>query len=219
MKYNPKDAFYRKAKKEGYRSRAAYKLDEINRRFGLVRPGDYVVDLGAAPGGWLQVLARLVGKSGKVVGVDLQKMEAFKEPNITLLEADITAEETAETIRRLLGSAADCVVSDLAPRLSGIRDADLSRSAELVCSALRLSELLLKPGGKLLLKTFQGGGTDVLFAEIQKRFASAQRTRPEATRHGSSEIYFVARGFKPAPKPIDAPASLSPEPGQRLRRR
>ena len=210
MKYNPKDAFYRKAKKEGYRWRAAYKLDEINRRFGLIRPGDRIVDLGAAPGGWLQVLARSVGKSGKVVGVDLQKMEAFKEPNITLLEADITAEGTAETIERLLGSAADCVLSDLAPRLSGIRDADLSRSEELVRSALQLSESLLKSGGKLLVKTFQGGETDVLFAEIQKRFASAQRTRPEATRHGSSEIYFVARGFKPAPKPIDAPRSLQP---------
>jgi 23S rRNA (uridine2552-2'-O)-methyltransferase len=210
MKYNPKDAFYRKAKKEGYRSRAAYKLEEINRRFSLVRPGDRVVDLGAAPGGWLQVLARAAGKSGKVVGVDLQKMEAFKEPGIILLEADITAEETAATIRRLLGSAADCVVSDLAPRLSGIRDADVSRSAELVRSALQLSESLLKPGGKLLVKAFQGSETDVLFAEIQKRFASAQRTRPEATRQGSSEIYFLARGFKPSSKPVEAPVSDQP---------
>jgi 23S rRNA (uridine2552-2'-O)-methyltransferase len=210
MKYNPKDAFYRKAKKEGYRSRAAYKLEEINRRFGLVRPGDRIVDLGAAPGGWLQVLAGAVGKSGKVVGVDLEKIEAFEKPNIILLQADIRSEATAEAIKRLLGSAAECVLSDLAPRLSGIRDADLSRSAELVRSALRLSDSLLKPGGKLLVKTFQGDETDLVFTEIQSRFASAQRTRPEATRQGSSEIYVLARGFKPARKAIDAHASPQP---------
>jgi len=195
MAYQPKDAFYRKAKSEGYRSRAAYKLLELNRRFRLLKPGDRVVDLGAAPGGWVQVAARLAGPEGKVVGVDLQPIEPFKDKNIALLQADITSEAGEMEITATLGSKADCILSDLSPRLTGIRDADVSRSLELCRSALRLACRLLRPGGHFLVKTFVGEELRVYTEELGKRFRSVERTRPEATRRGSSEIYLCAKGF------------------------
>lgn len=196
MVYQPKDAFYRRAKKEGYRSRAAYKLLELNQRFNLIRPGDRVVDLGAAPGGWLQVASQLTGKNGKVIGVDIQLIEAFKEENIFILQGDITFKECQEKVKGLLGARADCVLSDLSPRLSGIRDADRSRSVELARSALQVASCLLRPGGNFLVKTFMGEELKSLSLELKGPFRSLQRTRPESTRKGSSEIYLCAQGFK-----------------------
>ena len=195
MIYQPKDVFYRRAKEEGYRSRAAYKLLELNQRFRLIRPGDRVVDLGAAPGGWLQVASRLTGKNGKVMGVDLQPIEAFKEENIFILQGDITSEECQEKVIGLLGSWADCVLSDLSPRLSGIRDADRGRSVELARSALQVASRLLKAGGNFLAKTFMGEELKALSLELKEHFGSVQRTRPESTRKGSSELYVCAQGF------------------------
>lgn len=199
MAYNPRDAFYRKAKREGYRSRAAYKLLELNRRYHLLRPADRVVDLGAAPGGWLQVASQLVGPKGKVVGVDLNVIDPPKEKNIATLQGDITSEETQKQIRETLQSDADCVLSDLSPPLSGIRDADMSRSIELNRTALKVATRLLKPGGNFLMKSFVGEELNDLAGEIQKWFRSVQRSRPEATRKGSSEIYFCAKGFQKGP--------------------
>jgi 23S rRNA (uridine2552-2'-O)-methyltransferase len=196
MIYQPKDGFYRRAKKEGYRSRAAYKLLELNRRFHLIKAGDRVVDLGAAPGGWLQVASQLTGKRGQVIGVDLEPIEAFNEPNIVLFRGDITSEETLGKVKDLLGTLADCVISDLAPHLSGIRDADLSRSLELNRSALRVACQLLKPGANFVVKAFTGKELDDFFREVEERFHSVQRTRPEATRKGSTEIYLFAKGFR-----------------------
>jgi len=196
MAYQPKDAFYHKAKREGYRSRAAYKLLELNRRFRLLRVGDRVVDLGAAPGGWLQVASQLVGPKGKVVGVDVQAIEPLGTQNVHLLQVDIAAEETPAKIGDLLGFPADCVVSDLSPRLSGIRDADVSRSVELVRMALKVACTILRPGGHFVIKAFVGEEIGALSKEIGRHFNSLDRTRPEATRKGSSEIYFVAKGFK-----------------------
>jgi len=193
--YQPKDAFYRRAKKEGYRSRAAYKLLELNRRFHLIRPGDKVVDLGAAPGGWLQVASQLAGEKGRVVGIDLQPIGPLKEKNISVLQGDITSEESQKQIREALGAAADCVLSDLSPRLSGIRDADVSRSLELARMALHVARQLLKPRGRFLVKTFVGEELNEFQLDLEKHFLSVQRTRPEATRKGSSEIYLCAQGF------------------------
>jgi 23S rRNA (uridine2552-2'-O)-methyltransferase len=198
MKYQPRDAFYRKAKKEGYRSRAAYKLAELSRRFQLVKRGDRVVDLGAAPGGWLQVAAELAGPRGKVVGVDLQPVQPFQEPNIVVLQSDATSEECAQKIAELLGGPADCVLSDLSPKLSGIRDADIARSVELIHLAHTVARRLLRPGGNLLVKSFAAEELHEFFQALKQDFSSVDRTRPEATRKGSSEIYFCARGFRGA---------------------
>ena len=196
MIYQPKDIFYRRAKKEGYRSRAAYKLLELNRRFHLIRPGDRVVDLGAAPGGWLQVASQLAGKKGRVLGVDIQPIEPFKEENVLVLQGDVTSEECQEKIIGLLGSRADCVLSDLSPRLSGIRHADVSRSVELVRSALTIASRLLRPGGNFLVKTFVGEELNALSSELKRHFRSLLRTRPESSRKGSSELYICAQGFQ-----------------------
>jgi 23S rRNA (uridine2552-2'-O)-methyltransferase len=198
MTYQPKDAFYRKAKKEGYRSRATYKLLELSRRFQLIQPGERVVDLGAAPGGWLQVAAELAGPKGKVVGIDLQPIAPFHEPNIALLRGDAASEECGKKIEELLGGKADCVLSDLSPRLTGIHDADIARSIELIRLAHAVARRLLRPGGNFLVKSFVAQELQAFFLELKKDFSSVDRTRPEATRKGSSEIYFCARGYRGA---------------------
>ncbi|HEY2988290.1 MAG TPA: RlmE family RNA methyltransferase [Candidatus Binatia bacterium] len=198
MKYQPKDTFYRKAKREGYRSRAAYKLLELNDRFKLFRPGDRVVDLGAAPGGWLQVAAGLAGPRGKIVGVDLQPIAPFSESSIVALRGDATSAECLEKIKEILGAPAQCVLSDLSPRLTGIRDADVSRSVELIRLAHGAARRLLAPGGNFLVKSFVAEELQEFFLELKRDFSSVQRTRPEATRKGSSEIYFCAKGFRRA---------------------
>ena len=196
MIYQPKDAFYRKAKREGYRSRAAYKLLELNRRFQLIKPGDRVVDLGAAPGGWLQVGAQLAGPKGKVLGVDLQPIAALGESHVVILQGDVASAECREKIKGLLGSAADSVLSDLSPRLTGIHDADISRSVELARLAHKVACELLRPGGNFLVKTFVGEELAAFSVELKQNFLSVHRTRPEATRKGSSEIYLCAKGFR-----------------------
>ena len=196
MKYRPKDAFYRKAKEAGYRSRAAYKLLELSRRFRLIKPGDRVLDLGAAPGGWLQVAAELAGPKGKVLGIDLQAIEPFREPSIVVVQGDIASRECRDKIKEILGGAADSVLSDLSPRLTGIRDADISRSVELIRLAHGVARELLRPGGNFLVKTFVAEELRDFFSELKEDFALVDRTRPEATRKGSSEIYFCARGFR-----------------------
>jgi len=196
VNYQPKDAFYRRAKKEGYRSRAAYKLLEINQRYRLIRPGARVVDLGAAPGGWLQVAVHLVGPHGIVLGVDLQPIAPLGSKNIIVLQDDITKEGTRAKIKDLLAGPADCVLSDLAPALTGIRDTDVSRALELFDYARGLALGILAEGGNFLAKTFQAPETATVVAELKRHFSSVTRTRPDATRKASSEIYLVAQDFK-----------------------
>jgi 23S rRNA (uridine2552-2'-O)-methyltransferase len=196
MAYNRQDRYYKKAKQEGYRSRAAYKLLELQQRFRLLRPGDLVVDLGAAPGGWLQVAAKSVAPNGRVIGVDLQPMDTFREPNIELLRGDITADETLEKIKALLAGPAHCVLSDLAPKLSGIRDADVARCLVLNQTALHVAVRILRPGGSLLIKSFISNDLHAFTAELKGFFRVVERTRPEATRQGSSEFYFCAKDFR-----------------------
>jgi len=194
--YQPKDKYYRKAKREGYRSRAAYKLLEISQRFRLIRPGNHVVDLGAAPGGWLQVVSELVGARGRVYGFDLQTMRPFPQKNIQLYQLDVLADHSTEEIRHKLGRSVDCVLSDMAPRLSGIRDADLARALELTEKGYEVACGLLKPGGVFLFKTFMGVELGEVLKAMSRRFQNVQRVRADATRKGSSEIYVVAKGFK-----------------------
>ena len=195
MVYKPQDSYYKKAKREGYRSRAAYKLLELQQRFRLMRPGVVVVDLGAAPGGWLQVAAKFVGQSGKVIGIDLQPIETLREANIIFFQGDITSPEISKKISELVDGKVHCVLSDLAPRLSGIRDADAARCLELNRTALTVATALLRPGGSFLVKGFVNQELHTFTLELKQHFHSVQRTRPEATRQGSSEFYFFAKDF------------------------
>lgn len=195
MVYTPQDRYFKKAKQDGYRSRAAYKLVELQQRFRLINPGDRVVDLGAAPGGWLQVAAKLVGPNGKVIGVDVQAIQPFQERNIGLIQGDILTGETQTKVKELLGGTAHCVLSDMAPKLSGIRDADMARSYELNQMALQVAKELLRPGGVLLVKSFVSEDLQSYTAELKNHFTLVQRTKPEASRQGSSEFYFYAKGY------------------------
>jgi len=199
MTFKLQDRYFKKAKQEGYRSRAAYKLLELQRRFRLMRPGDFIVDLGAAPGGWLQVAAEIVGPTGKLIGVDLQSIGNFRKSNIFLFQGDITSAATHANIKELLGGSAHCVLSDMAPKLSGIRDADVARCLELNRAALAVAALLLRTGGSLVVKSFVSDDLQTFTQELQKVFASVQRTRPEASRQGSSEFYFCAKDFRGLP--------------------
>ena len=195
MVYTPQDRYFKKAKQDGYRSRAAYKLVELQQRFRMINPGDRVVDLGAAPGGWLQVAAKLVGPNGKVIGVDVQAIQPFQERNIGLIQGDILIGETQTKVKELLGGTAHCVLSDMAPKLRGIRDADMARSYALNQMALQIAKELLRPGGVLVVKSFVSEDLQSYTAELKNHFAMVQRTKPEASRPGSSEFYFYAKGY------------------------
>jgi 23S rRNA (uridine2552-2'-O)-methyltransferase len=201
MSYNPHDRYFHKAKQEGYRSRAAYKLLELQQRYRILRSGDKIVDLGAAPGGWLQVTSKIVGAKGKVVGIDLQEIQPFGQQNIALIHGDATSAAVQEQIKVLLGGTADAVISDMAPKLSGIRDADMARAAELQRLALQVAAQLLRPGGLLVIKSFMSSDLAELTAELKSLFADVQRTKPEATRQGSSEFYFIAKNFRAGQRP------------------
>jgi len=202
MSYNPQDSYFKKAKQEGYRSRAAYKLLELQQRYRILKAGDGVIDLGAAPGGWLQVAAKVVGPNGRVIGVDFDSIHPLPERNIILLNGDIRSGELQRRIQELLGGPADCVLSDLAPKLSGIRDADMARCLELNRTALAVARQLLRRGGLLLVKSFISDDLQLFTAELKQHFSAVQRTKPEATRQGSSEFYFFAKGFTGQAAPL-----------------
>lgn len=195
--YDPRDSFYRKAKEQNLRARSAFKIDEIQHRFRLVRPGDAVVDLGAAPGGFLQILAQTVGPGGRIVGVDIVDIKALGGV-VATLTADVMDPALEGRIRALLGRpSADVVASDLAPKTSGIRDADEARSLNLAGRAFQLARALLHPGGHFVAKVFMGGEFDVFFAEVRAGFEEARVVRPEATRARSREVYVVAQRRRP----------------------
>lgn len=188
--------YYLKAKKLNYRSRASFKLHQIDERFGVFKPGGAVADLGAAPGGWLQVAKEKVGEQGKVVGVDLQAIEPL--PGIRTIRGDITEKETVEELKSLLGEKADTVISDMAPNISGSYSMDHARSVDLCAHALDFARQVLKPGGSLVMKIFEGDMMNEFLAEVRKSFSSVRLHSPKASRSSSSEIYIIAKGFREA---------------------
>lgn len=189
-----KDHYYRKAKQERYRSRAAYKLKQLNRKFRIVKPKDVVLDLGAAPGGWTQVLRDLVGPKGFVLGVDLQDIRPFTFENVRFIKGDFSKDEIIDEIKGIIPSV-DAVVSDASPDISGVWDIDHFRSVELSRNALSIAGEILKPGGTFLIKIFQGSETEDFFREVKDTFSYARRAKPKASRDQSSEIYIAAKGF------------------------
>lgn len=198
--YERKDSYYARAKRAGRRSRAAYKLEELNRQFRLLGRGARVLDLGAWPGGWLQVAAEAVGPQGRVVGIDLVPIEPLpNHPQVALLKGDLNDPGMAAKLRECLGGQADVVMSDMAPKLSGVRDRDVAAAQRLAEIALAIALSLLRPGGDLLLKLFMSDEVSGFLARLRLSFDEVRTTRPEATRKGSAEIYALARGLKSPP--------------------
>ena len=189
------DRYVRQAKAEGYRSRAAYKLLEIDRKDRLLRPGMRVLDLGAAPGGWSQVVARKVGPQGRVVAIDL--LEIAPISGVSVLRGDVREPQAREALREALGGTADLVLSDLSPNLSGIPGVDQARGAELAELALELAGEILKPTGALVVKVFQGEAFAEVLNRIKRAFKAVSVRKPGASRGESRETYVLARGLKP----------------------
>lgn len=187
-----KDGVYKKAMKAGYRARAAYKLLEIQQRNDIIRPSDNVVDLGAAPGSWLQVLRDLTG--GKVIGVDLNPIAPIG--GVTTIIGDFTDPLVQERIREEAGGIVNIVVSDASPKLSGQKTYDQARAIGLGEDALAFACTLLKPGGNMIIKSFQGELFGELFAETKKHFYAVRGYRTKASRKGSAETYIIAKNFK-----------------------
>ena len=191
-----KDDYYNRAKQQGYRSRAAYKLKQLDSDAGLISDGDTVVDLGAAPGGWLQVASELVGEGGTVVGVDLQRIDSIE--GVETIRGDMTEDETRERIVESIGEA-DVVVSDMAPNMTGEYSLDHARSVYLARTAFETSLELLAPDGDFVAKVFEGPDTDELRADIDEEFEYVRTIHPDASRDSSSELYMVAKGRLTAP--------------------
>jgi len=194
--YDPKDYYFRQARKHGLRARSAYKIEEILRRHGLLRRGDAVLDLGAAPGGFLQVLAERVGEAGRVVGVDLEPIRNLGKAWVQTAVVDLLAPEALERIRALHPGRFRLVTSDMAPRTIGVKVTDEARSLELVRMALRVAGATLTRGGALVAKVFMGGDFPSLRREFAERFEEVHVVRPEATREHSYEVYLVGKGFR-----------------------
>jgi 23S rRNA (uridine2552-2'-O)-methyltransferase len=196
--YERKDAFHARAKREGFASRAAYKLEEIQRESRLLRSGDRVVDLGCWPGGWLQVAAQAVGAKGRVVGIDLAAVEPpLHKENVIALVGDLADPAISQQILDRLGGSADVVLSDAAPKLTGVRATDRAREEALLEALEARIPELLRPGGSALAKLLDCPEADQLRARLTRRFASARVIRPKATRKGSSERYLLLRDFRP----------------------
>ena len=191
MRDRRRDPYHRRAVAEGYRARSAYKLAELSDRFRLLREGDYVVDLGAAPGGWLQVVLDRIGARGLAVGVDLEVVRPLPASNAVLLRADVRDPGTKAAVLDRLGRQADVVLSDLSPRLTGVAATDEARAAELAEAILTLLPSILRPGGRFLMKTFMGPGYRTLLEQLRQRFGQVKTTRATATRHGSAELYLA----------------------------
>lgn len=193
LREHERDVYVQKARGEGYRSRAAYKLKDIDRRDRLLRPGMTVVDLGAAPGGWSQVVRARLGTRGTVIAVDMLEMPSLA--GVTFIQGDFTDADVLRAVREAAAGGVDLVLSDMAPNMSGMRAVDQPRMMHLAECALAFAEQTLKPGGDLLLKVFHGEGFDEFLRMLRARFAKVAIRKPEASRDRSSETYVLARGL------------------------
>ena len=189
-----RDIYVEQANRSGWRSRAVFKLEQIQDKEHLLKPGVLCVDLGSAPGSWSQLAARLVGATGRVIAIDLLPMEPI--PGVEFLQGDFTAPETLQALRNLVGpNPVDLVMSDMAPNMSGNRTMDQPRSLGLLDEALAFAKEVLRPGGDLLLKAFQGEGIDALTRDLKRDFRTVKTLKPKASRPESREIYLLARSF------------------------
>ncbi|HEY8382431.1 MAG TPA: RlmE family RNA methyltransferase [Microvirga sp.] len=198
------DPYVARAKREGYRSRAAFKLLEIDEKYNLLKPGQRVVDLGAAPGGWSQIAARKVGSAngrGRVVGIDLLPIDTM--PGVDFIELDFLDETAPGKLIEMLGGPADVVMSDMAANTTGHKKTDHLRIMGLAEAAIYFAREILAPGGAFIAKVFQGGTETQLLADLKRDFAVVRHVKPAASRADSSELYVLATGFRGG----EAPAS------------
>jgi len=187
------DPYSKAAKRMDYRSRASFKLIQIDDKFKLLKRGAVVADLGAAPGGWLQVAAERVEPKGKVVGVDLQPIEPIE--GVETVQGDMRKEETVLDMLEALGGKADVVLSDMSPNISGSYSMDHARSVDLCEHALEFAEKVLRPGGAMVLKIFEGDMMQEFLKRVKSSFKEVKLYGPDASRASSSEIYIIARDF------------------------
>jgi 23S rRNA (uridine2552-2'-O)-methyltransferase len=195
MEEHVNDPYVKQAQKDGYRSRASYKLLELNTKDKLIRPGMLIMDLGSAPGGWSQVAAPLVGSKGRVLATDILPMEPVA--NVDFIQGDFTEESVFEQILAALnGARPDLIISDMAPNISGVDTADQAASIYLLELALDMARRVLKPDGNFVAKIFQGEGSDQYLKELRSSFVKVTTRKPEASRARSREVYVVGKGFK-----------------------
>lgn len=194
-KEKKKEHFYKEAKRTGYRARSAFKLQQIQLRFHIIPKKGFVVDLGAAPGGWSQVAKEIVGEQGVVIGVDLSSIQPLEK--VQFIQGDITQAETVGHIKSLMNNKrADLVLSDMSPDISGCYSVDQARSAWLCECALQVADQILKPGGHFICKIFEGEDTKSFIEKVKHRFRGVKTFSPEASRKSSSEVYIIAKSLK-----------------------
>ena len=191
-----RDYYYKKAKQEKYRSRASYKLFQAIKKYGFIEHGDVVVDLGAAPGGWIQAARKTVGNKGFVLGVDLKPIEPFTQSYVRTIICDITDREALKQILEMLPRKADAVISDAAPNISGIWEVDHARQMELSQQALEIAKEILKPSGSFFVKVFQGDMLSDFIQKVKQNFVNVVLVKPEASRAKSAEIFILGRSVK-----------------------
>jgi 23S rRNA (uridine2552-2'-O)-methyltransferase len=192
-----RDEYVKRAQQEGLRSRAVFKLKELDERHRLIKPGMTVIDLGAAPGGWSEYAAHRVGRNGRVIALDILPMEAIE--GVTFIQGDFREEGVLEELRRAIDRRpVQLILSDMAPNMSGMKAVDQPRAMHLSELALELAREVLAPGGGFLIKLFQGEGSDAFLREVRQCFATCAVKKPDASRARSREVYLVAAGFKPS---------------------
>jgi len=191
-----RDYYYRKAKKEDFRSRASFKLLEAVEKFDLIKPGDVVVDLGAAPGGWLQVARKIVGDSGFVLGVDINEIKPVGFTNVLTIVGDIREPETIRRIKAILPRPADVVLSDVSPNVSGIWELDHARQIELAEISLNIARSTLRIGGNFFVKIFQGSLQAEFLNSVRELFRIVRIVKPKASRKESAEVYVLGMEYK-----------------------
>ena len=190
-----KDQYVLKSQQDGYRSRAAYKLLQIQEKDRIIKPGMNIVDLGSAPGGWSQVARQFVGSKGKVVALDILPMDQLAQ--VEFIQGDFQEDSVLDELLKVLNNEpVDLVISDMAPNVTGVKAVDQPKSMYLLELAIDLADQVLKPQGTLLMKVFQGEGFQPLLAELRQRYQKVISRKPDASRSRSSEIYLLAKGFK-----------------------
>jgi len=191
-----KEYYYRKAKEEKFRSRAAYKILQTAEKHRFIKPGDVVVDLGATPGGWTQASLRIVGSKGFVLGVDLKSMEPIDQPNVRTIIGDVTDSQITQNIKEFLPRSADVVISDVSPNISGIWELDHARQIDLARRSLEVATSVLKPNGNFFVKVFQGDMLNDFVKEVKQHFGFVKLVKPKASRAKSAELYVLGMNFR-----------------------